>query len=274
MVRKSKRVTAGAREPKAGTAVICLSGGMDSTSLLLHLLSRKKRVFGISFNYGQKHFLELERLAANLDYLRQQGYDVAHATIDVAQIGELFHSALTSRAWDVPEGFYEQENMKETVVPNRNAIFASIAYGYSLSIANRDRQPVAMALGVHSGDHAIYPDCRPEFYQQLLAAFECGNWDADQIELYLPYLHEEKCTILQDALQACDSLKLDFDQVFRNTSTSYAPDEQGRASGRTGSDVERILAFHAIGRVDPVPYAVPWEEVLQYALTVEAEAKR
>lgn len=274
MVRKSKHVRLEHPKLKAATAVICLSGGMDSTSLLLHLLARRKRVFGISFNYGQKHFLELERLAANLEYLKRQGLEVAHTTVNVAQIGELFHSALTSPSWDVPEGFYEQENMKETVVPNRNAIFASIAYGYALSIANRDHEPVAMALGVHSGDHAIYPDCRPEFYQQLLAAFECGNWDADQIELYLPYLHADKKSILQDAAHACEELHLDFDEVFRNTSTSYAPDEQGRASGRTGSDVERILAFHALGRVDPVPYAAPWNEVLQYALAVEAEAKR
>ena len=94
---------------------------------------------------------------------------------------------------------------------------------------------------------------------------------AHKLALDLPYLHEDKGTILEDALLSCKELQLNFDTIFRNTNTSYEPDEEGRSSGKTGADVERILAFHKIGRKDPVPYQHPWPEVLQYALQVEKD---
>ena len=255
------------------TAVICLSGGMDSTSLLMHMLARGHRVFGLSFDYGQKHRLELERLAQNIVYLRQNGLEVAHDTVDISILGRLYHSALTDAAWEIPEGHYEEATMKATVVPNRNAIFSAIAYGYALSIANRLEANVAMALGVHSGDHAIYPDCRPAFYEAIFHAFEIGNWDAERVSLYLPYLHFDKYDILKDAQSAIGDLHLDFDTVFRNTNTSYEPDAQGRASGKTGADVERILAFHKLGVADPIEYVAPWEEVVAHAQALERAAQ-
>ena len=114
-------------------AIICLSGGMDSTSLLLNLLAEGRSVYGLSFDYGQKHRIELQRLRSNLDYLASHDLNVDCQTLDISMLGELFHSALTNDNWAVPTGHYEQDNMKATVVPNRNAIFASIAYGYALS---------------------------------------------------------------------------------------------------------------------------------------------
>lgn len=258
----------GSKQPQA---VLCLSGGMDSTSLLLHLLAGGYQVHTISLDYGQKHKIELQCLERNLEYLKQNGLIVPHHVLDLSTLGGLFNSALTSQDWDVPQGFYAQDNMKQTVVPNRNAIFASIAYGYALSIATTLQQTVQLALGVHSGDHAIYPDCRPEFYQALMHAFEVGNWDSELVKLYLPYLEGDKVSILQDAEQCVGKLGLDFDQVFANTWTSYQPDAQGRADGRTGSDVERILAFDAIGRQDPVTYRVSWDEALAYAKQAEKD---
>lgn len=246
-------------------AVLCLSGGMDSTSLLLRLLASKHQVFAISLDYGQKHKIELEKLQLNLRYLASNGFHVAHQILDLSPLGNLFHSALTNPQWDVPQGFYAQDNMKQTVVPNRNAIFASIAFGYALSIANRTGQPTKLALGVHSGDHAIYPDCRPAFYTALLEAFRLGNWDGEQVRLWLPYIDGDKVSILQDALNSTQTLGLDFDTVLGNTWTSYQPTAEGRADGRTGSDVERILAFAAIGRIDPIPYQEPWDQALTYA---------
>ena len=163
--------------------------------------------------------------------------------------------------------------MKQTVVPNRNAIFASILYGYALSVALREESEVVIALGVHSGDHAIYPDCRPEFYEAIAHAFEVGNWDSEKVAFHLPYIDGDKQTILTDAEEAITNLNLDFDTVFANTNTSYNPDSQGRSSGRSGADVERILAFHAIGRKDPVTYVEPWELVLAEALQIEQEMK-
>lgn len=252
-------------------AVLCLSGGMDSTSLLLRLLAEGHHVYALSLDYGQKHRIELAKLSDNLDYFRQRELAVSHANVDLSDLGPLYHSALISDDWSVPQGFYEQDNMKATVVPNRNAIFASIAYGYALSIANRLNRPTRFALGVHSGDHAIYPDCRPQFYDALMLAFELGNWDAERVELYLPYIDGDKVTILRDAEVNVERLGLDFDTVFRNTWTSYQPDPQGRADGRTGSDVERILAFAEIGRVDPVEYREPWESALAFARSAETQ---
>ena len=256
------------------TAVICLSGGMDSTSLLMHLLVRRYHVFALSFDYGQKHRLELERLTQNLIYLRQHRLAVAHETIDIAILGRLYHSALTDTTWHIPEGHYEEVTMKATVVPNRNAIFSAIAYGYALSIANRLQTEVALALGVHSGDHAIYPDCRPAFYEAIFRAFQIGNWDAERVSLYLPYLHSDKYDILKDAQGAIRELNLDFATIFRNTNTSYEPDQHGRASGKTGADVERILAFHKLGIPDPIEYIAPWEVVVAQAQALETAAKR
>ncbi|MBL8891962.1 MAG: 7-cyano-7-deazaguanine synthase [Planctomycetaceae bacterium] len=238
---------------------------MDSTSLLLHLLATGNEVHAISFDYGQKHRIELERLSHNLHYLENAGYKISHQVLDVSGLGRVFHSALTNDQWAVPQGFYAQENMKQTVVPNRNAIFASIAYGYALSIATRGKTRVRFALGVHSGDHAIYPDCRPEFYSAIMRAFELGNWDSQLVEIYLPYLAWDKAKILQQAALSAQTLKLDFDTVFRNTWTSYQPDAEGRADGRTGSDVERILAFDQLGLIDPIVYREPWEKVVEYA---------
>ena len=254
-------------------AVICLSGGMDSTSLLMHLLAREYHVFGLSFDYGQKHRLELERLAQNLIYLRQNGIEVMHETVDISILGRLYHSALTDATWQIPEGHYEEATMKATVVPNRNAIFSAIAYGYALSIANRLQSDVALALGVHSGDHAIYPDCRPAFYEAIFHAFQIGNWDAERVSLYLPYLHRDKYDILKDAQGAIRELNLDFATIFRNTNTSYEPDPHGRASGKTGADVERILAFHKLGVPDPIEYVAPWEVVVAQAQALEIAAK-
>lgn len=253
-------------------AVVCLSGGMDSTGLLMHMLAQGYTVFGISFDYGQRHKLELERLSNNLEYLRSHGMEVSHHVVDLSILGRLYHSALTDTSWKMPEGFYEQDNMKETVVPNRNAIFSSIAYGYALSISNKLSAPVVVALGVHSGDHAIYPDCRPEFYRAIHHAFSIGNWDSEKISLYLPYLEGNKLSILRESQRSIEKLGLDFETIFRNTCTSYEPNSEGLSSGRTGADVERILAFHQLGIPDPIKYVRSWEEVVADALEMERNA--
>ncbi len=251
--------------------VMALSGGMDSTALLLRMLARRSEVTCISYDYGQKHILELQRAAANIEYLESKGYEVEHHVADLSSAMALFDSALTDSQISVPEGHYEEEQMKQTVVPNRNAIFSSILYGYALSVSTKEDVDVSVALGVHSGDHAIYPDCRPEFYDALVQAFEAGNWGSHRVTMDLPYVDGDKESILRDAMVSCDSLGVDFDTVFRNTNTSYSPDQLGRSSGRTGADVERILAFHAIGRKDPVEYVEDWSTVLERALATQKE---
>ena len=174
---------------------------------------------------------------------------------------------------DVPEGYYESENMKSTFVPNRNAIFFSLIYGYAISIAKNYKNKISISLAAHSGDHAIYPDCRLEFFEQLFNSFQIGNWDSDKIKLYLPYIDMEKAVILLDADKSINALGLDFDQIFKNTITSYNPNQDGVSSGKSGSDIERILAFNSINKKDPIQYQDSWEEVLAHALKVEKEFK-
>lgn len=251
--------------------VVSLSGGMDSTSLLLKLINDGYEVHALSFNYGQKHKIELERAKDNIAYLKTKGFDIPHTIIDLSILGKLFNSALTSDHIAMPEGHYADANMKATVVPNRNAIFSSIIYGYALSLSEQYGRDAVIALGIHAGDHAIYPDCRQEFRDALEHAFKIGNWGSERLQYIAPYLTENKFTILKDALVSCEALGLDFDTVMANTNTSYNPTPEGKASGKSGADVERILAFNELGRKDPVEYVDSWEVVLENALQAEGE---
>ena len=250
-------------------SVISLSGGLDSTSLLLNLINRKDKIYAISFNYGQKHKIELEKAHLNVKYLNSKGFDINHKTLDISDAMEILNSSLTNKNENIPKGYYKEKNMKSTVVPNRNAIFTSFAYAYAISINKESSSEVDIALGVHAGDHEIYPDCRIEFYNKLFDAFKTGNWDADNINYYLPYLEYTKTDILKDALNICKKLNLNFGSIFKNTITSYNPNKNGISDGKTASDVERILAFHELGMKDPLNYTESWENVLEYALNSE-----
>jgi 7-cyano-7-deazaguanine synthase len=120
-------------------------------------------------------------------------------------------------------------------------------------------------MGIHAGDHAIYPDCRQEFRDADFEAFKTGNWDADLVSVYTPYLDVTKFEILEDGLRSCEALGLDFDEVYKRTNTSYKPifirhswsDTQGNwySDYKSAASVERIEAFIKLGRPDPVEYA-------------------
>ncbi len=260
-------------------AVISVSGGMDSTCLMLHMLAKGYQVVTVSLNYGQKHSVELSKLQQNLRYLESEGFfypTLQSHFLAIPDLGKILSSSLTSPGIKTPEGHYEEENMKATVVPNRNAIFSSILFGSALSeytkLKSQEENPeVVLCLGVHAGDHAIYPDCRPEFYEELIKVFQMGNWDGDKIQFELPYLLLNKTDILTDALKSCEKLGLDFDTVLKNTNTSYNPDVFGRASGTSGADIERIEAFINIGRTDPCEYVKPWAEIISDAQKVLSE---
>jgi len=234
--------------------VVSLSGGMDSSTLLLRAIEKYDTVTGISFDYGQKHRVELERAQSLINYLADKGHKVNYRQIKLDGLVDLLDSALTEGGKDVPEGHYEQENMKETVVPNRNKMFASITQAVALSVANKTGEPCDIALGIHAGDHAVYPDCRQEFRDADDKAFRMGNWDADRVGYFTPYLDTDKFGILQDGLNLCEVLDLDFDEVYRRTNTSYKPYPSGNSDYKSASSVERIEAFIALGRPDPVQY--------------------
>jgi len=250
-------------------AVLSLSGGMDSSTVLLHLLANGYEVTALSFDYGQKHRVELERAQALVDFLNDSGQKVKYGVIKLDGLAPMLNSALVEGGDEVPEGHYEQENMKETVVPNRNKIFSSIIQAVALSIANEKNTEVRIAMGIHAGDHAIYPDCRQEFRDADYIAFTEGNWDADRVSYITPYLNGDKYDILKDGAKCCDKLGLDFDTVYANTNTSYKPiniDDTWYSDYKSASSVERVEAFIKLGRPDPVQYAtqdgvVSWDVV-------------
>jgi 7-cyano-7-deazaguanine synthase len=258
----------------AKQAVLSLSGGMDSSSLLLHLLANGYEVTALGFDYGQKHKVELERAASLVEYINSdpsQGWlsmdyhKVNFQIIKLDGLSQLLNSALVTGGADVPEGHYEQDNMKETVVPNRNKIFASLIQAVALSIATRPinedcsiGQDVAIAMGIHAGDFAVYPDCRQEFRDADFDAFIIGNWSAELVSVYTPYLEVNKFEILEDGLKACEQLGLDFDEVYKRTNTSYKPMQHQNvwySDYKSAASVERIEAFLKLGRPDPVAYA-------------------
>jgi 7-cyano-7-deazaguanine synthase len=288
-------------------AVLSLSGGMDSSSLLLHLLANGYEVTALGFDYGQKHKVELERATSLVQYINsycvvdeesktvEYPYNVKHQIIKLDGLSQLLNSALVTGGSDVPEGHYEQDNMKETVVPNRNKIFSSLIQAVALSVATKNigddcavGEPVAIAMGIHAGDHAIYPDCRQEFRDVDFEAFKAGNWDADLVYHYTPYLEVNKFDILEDGQRSCDILGLDFNEVYRRTNTSYKPmlhtvrvnneiSYEGWFSDyKSAASVERIEAFIKLGHPDPVEYAdengpVTWEVAKAHVEKVLAE---
>ena len=234
--------------------VVSLSGGMDSSTLLLRAINEYDTVTGISFDYGQKHRIELERAQSLIDYLAINGYKVNYRQIKLDGLVDLLDSALVQGGDDVPEGHYEQDNMKETVVPNRNKMFASITQAVALSIANKTEETCDIALGIHAGDHAVYPDCRQEFRDADDAAFRIGNWEADRVGYFTPYLDTDKLGILKDGQILCERLSIGFDEVYSRTNTSYKPYPSGNSDYKSASSVERIEAFIDLGRKDPVQY--------------------
>ena len=261
--------------------IVSLSGGMDSSTLLLRAIAEvgAEQVTALSYDYGQKHRVELERAQMLVDYLSEVGHAVTYQVIRLDGLAQLLDSALVDGGAEVPEGHYTAETMKETVVPNRNKIFASITQAVALSVAKRTREKTAIALGIHAGDHAIYPDCRQEFRDADDAAFRAGNWDADNVIYFTPYLEGDKLDILIDGEKLCETLHLDFDEVYARTNTSYKPMQHRGvwySDYKSSSSVERIEAFIKLGRPDPVPYAdhngpVTWAVARQHVEAVIKE---
>jgi 7-cyano-7-deazaguanine synthase len=160
--------------PKTKHAVAVVSGGLDSTTLVYDLIDKGYTVDCLSFNYGQRHSVEL-MFARKIALLLELRHDI----VDLRGLTHLIsNSALTSDhkhaegndIIDVPEGHYAEDTMKQTVVPNRNMIMLSIAGGVAVN-----RGANTIATGVHAGDHFVYPDCRPEFIFAAGQALLAGN---------------------------------------------------------------------------------------------------
>jgi len=273
-------------------AVLSLSGGMDSSTLLLHLLANDYEVTALSFDYGQKHKIELERATELVKYINEYfivdqesktfdyPFKVTHQIIKLDGLSQLLNSTLVEGGADVPEGHYADENMKDTVVPNRNKIFSSIIQAVALSISDKKGTECSIAMGIHAGDHSIYPDCRQDFRDTDFDTFIIGNWGAENVNMFTPYIDGNKFDILKDGKKCCEQLGLDFDEVYKRTNTSYKPiyHELAYENGageiidcsqwfsdyKSVSSVERIEAFIKLDCPDPVFYAdetgpVSWE---------------
>lgn len=169
-------------DPKA---IAVASGGMDSAVLVTKLLHEGYEVDVVSFNYGQSHEIELSYAHALYKYRLGLRHDI----IDIRSVGKLLSSALTNPGAEIPEGHYAEENMKQTVVPNRNAIMMNIAIGLAVS-----RGAEVVGTGVHAGDHAVYPDCRPRFIDLLEELTHVANqgYIGRDFTIYAPFVHMTK----------------------------------------------------------------------------------
>lgn len=225
------------------TIVIC-SGGLDSVSLA-HLVAAERELTRlVSFDYGQRHRKEIDYAA-----LAAQRLGVPHDVIDMRAIGAaLTGSALTDDI-DVPDGHYAEETMRITVVPNRNAIMLTIAFG--VAAANGDE---AVATAVHGGDHFIYPDCRPAFTEAFDAMQKAALDGYADVRLYTPFVHRSKADIVTEGARV--------NTPFAETWSCYKGGTHH--CGRCGTCVERREAFDLAGIEDPTLYEDPdfWRQAV------------
>ena len=215
--------------------VVLLSGGMDSVTAFHAALREHEVVTGLSFDYGAKHHARELPMAAW--HCVQAG--VAHRIAPLAFVAEEFASDLLETGGEIPEGHYEESSMKSTVVPFRNGIMLSIAAGFAES-----RGAEAVVIAAHSGDHAIYPDCRESFLEPMARAIREGTYA--RIELLRPFVAMDKAAIARRGAE----LGVDFSRTW----SCYKGGEIH--CGTCGTCVERREAFQLAGLPDPTAYAV------------------
>lgn len=218
-------------------AVAIVSGGMDSVTLAHWLKAEGYDLELVSFDYGQRHRRELE-CAKHQAELLGAGLTV----IDISGIRPLLKGSALTDDVAVPHGHYAEETMRATVVPNRNAIMLSIAWGLACS----DGADV-LACGVHAGDHFIYPDCRPEFIASLNESLRVGTVGhrKDSLELIAPFVNHTKTDIA--------GIGGTLGVPFEHTWTCYEGGE--KHCGKCGACTERKEAFQDSGVADPTEYA-------------------
>jgi 7-cyano-7-deazaguanine synthase len=223
--------------PSKVDSVVIISGGMDSTVLAHMVMATGHFPQLITFNYGQKH----ARREIGCAVWQAEALGVPHVVVDLKSVNPLLKgSSLTDDSIEVPEGHYAEDNMKATVVPNRNAIMLSIAYGAAVAM-----HAETVFAAMHAGDHAIYPDCRPEFIAALNEALRVGNEWADPIpRIETPLIHVEKSDIAAQG----DSLGVDFSHTW----SCYMGGEIH--CGACGTCTERIEAFRKAGIKDSTEY--------------------
>lgn len=218
------------------TIVIC-SGGLDSVSLAHMVADEHELTRLVSFDYNQRHRKELDFAA-----LCAKRLDVPHDVVDLRGVGSVLTGSALTDDIDVPDGHYAEESMRVTVVPNRNAIMLSVAFG--IAAAHGDQ---AVATAVHGGDHFIYPDCRPAFTDAFAKMQKLALDGYADVSLYTPFVHQTKADIVTVGKR--------HNTPFAETWSCY---KGGQAHcGRCGTCVERREAFDLAGVVDPTIYEDP-----------------
>ena len=212
--------------------VVVYSGGMDSFTLINFALKQDHEVSAISFDYGQKHRKELDSAT---DFCKSRS--ISLEVSNISGIKPLLKGSALTDNIEVPRGHYEDQTMKMTVVPNRNMIMISLSIAYAISIDFEE-----VWYGAHSGDHSIYPDCRPEFLESINKTSKLANYES--IEIRAPFINLSKSEILSKGL----GMNLDYSQTW----TCYEGKVQ--ACGKCGACVERLEAFEENNEKDPIEY--------------------
>jgi 7-cyano-7-deazaguanine synthase len=214
--------------------VVLCSGGMDSVTALYRAVLEHDVVASLSFNYGSKH--NPRELPFAAEHAARLG--VRHEVVALDFVNRLFASDLLASGGNIPDGHYEAANMKQTVVPFRNAIMLSVATGFAESVGAN-----GLVIAAHGGDHAIYPDCREVFMQAMGDAMRLGTYAG--IKLLRPFI------VLSKSQIAVEGVRLGVD--FSRTWSCY----KGGAihCGTCGTCVERREAFIEAGLPDPTEYA-------------------
>ncbi|MCC6220986.1 MAG: 7-cyano-7-deazaguanine synthase QueC [Deltaproteobacteria bacterium] len=214
--------------------VLVYSGGLDSTTLLFYLRRQGHEVRCLSIDYGQRHCREIESARSICCLIGQE-----LRVLDISQVGGLFgESALVDRNVPLPQGKYQLENMKVTIVPNRNMVFLSLAIAWAISTRSE-----AVAYAAHAGDRAVYPDCRPEFVADMDSVAKQCDWSS--IDVIAPFIDKSKVDIVLLAA----SLGVPFEKTW----SCYAGGEVH--CGLCATCLERKEAFIGTGLVDGVQYA-------------------
>lgn len=228
------------------TVILC-SGGIDSVTLAHKIAAEHELVRLLTFDYGQRHAKEVEFAARTAQRLGAR-----HDLVDIRALAQfLTSSSLIDGAADaIPDGHYAQETMKSTIVPNRNAIMLTIAFGIASGM-----QAEAVGIAVHSGDHFIYPDCRPAFVDAFRAMQEKALEGMGEVALLAPFVQTSKAGIVTEGAR--------LGVPFAETWSCYKGGE--KHCGRCGTCVERAEAFHLAGIPDPTVYADPdyWQDAVK-----------
>ncbi len=214
--------------------VVLLSGGMDSVTALYHVGREHHVVAAISFHYGAKHNDREIPFAAH----HATALGVPHHVVRLDFIADSFRSDLLRSGSEIPKGHYEEQSMKQTVVPFRNGIMLSIAAGFAESV-----EAGGLAIAAHSGDHAIYPDCREDFMRAMGEAIRLGTYA--RIEVLRPFIALTKAEIVRRGAE----LGIDYAQTW----SCYVGGAEH--CGECGTCVERREAFVLVGIPDPTRYA-------------------